>query len=226
MRRKLLVIGLILCLSVIMTACGKNSGQESTNASASSGTASSELASPSDAADQFMKAVKQKDEKTLDQIYLGDTEKVFGALESEDIEDAVGEKTMEQVEDKLFGFKYELGEEKIDGDKASVDVNIRTYDFGGLIGDFMQDYFANAISAALKGKDDSRIQEDALKTFRSRMKDLEFSSDRDATIWLTKKDGEWVVKDLSSNTTFLDALTGGAYSRMIKISKQVEKLTS
>ena len=98
--------------------------------------------SPTDVSDNFLTAIKNADNEALAECYVEDEFDLFqeasDAAESDDEED--GDKEEAEADDaltkvyeenlvpKMLEFEYELSNEKIDGDKATVDVTEKTYE--------------------------------------------------------------------------------------------------
>ena len=106
--------------------------------------------------------------------------------------------------DKVLEFDYQLGEEKIDGDKATVETTITTYPFGeiftGIVADFIPQAFANPDMT----DDDASALLDQLLMDALDKADKTYS--KTITIELSQEDGEWVVQESDEMS---NALTGG-----------------
>ena len=112
---------------------------------------------PTETADTFMTAIKEKDAETVKSVYAG---KTFDLLQETDKEsDDAFEGTLDDtLAEKIFDFDYKLSDEKIDGDKATVKVSITTYDLGGAIEDFVSEYLTQAITLSFSGTSDKQIE--------------------------------------------------------------------
>ncbi len=119
-------------------------------------------------------------------------------------EDGFGEEATQALVDKVLEFDYQLGEEKIDGDKATVETTITTYPFGeiftGIVADFITQAFANPDMT----DDDSSALLDQLLMDALDKADKTYS--KTITIELSQEDGEWVVQESDEMS---NALTGG-----------------
>lgn len=119
-------------------------------------------------------------------------------------EDGFGEEATQALVDKVLEFDYQLGEEKIDGDKATVETTITTYPFGeiftSIVGDFVTQAFANPDMT----DDDASALLDQLLMDALDKADKTYS--KTITIELSQEDGEWVVQESDEMS---NALTGG-----------------
>ena len=119
-------------------------------------------------------------------------------------EDGFGEEATQSLVDKVLEFDYQLGEEKIDGDKATVETTITTYPFGeiftGIVADFITQAFANPDMT----DDDASALLDQLLMDALDKADKTYS--KTITIELSQEDGEWVVQESDEMS---NALTGG-----------------
>ena len=119
-------------------------------------------------------------------------------------EDGFGEEATQALVDKVLEFNYQLGEEKIDGDKATVETTITTYPFGeiftGIVADFITQAFANPDMT----DDDASALLDQLLMDALDKADKTYS--KTITIELSQEDGEWVVQESDEMS---NALTGG-----------------
>lgn len=119
-------------------------------------------------------------------------------------EDGFGEEATQALVNKVLEFDYQLGEEKIDGDKATVETTITTYPFGeiftGIVADFITQAFANPDMT----DDDASALLDQLLMDALDKADKTYS--KTITIELAQEDGKWVVQESDEMS---NALTGG-----------------
>ncbi|MDO4869710.1 MAG: DUF4878 domain-containing protein [Bacillota bacterium] len=204
---KKLAIILVVCLAVTMSlfGCGSNP-------------------TPTETADTFLNAVKAGDADTLKTVYEGDNFDVL-ALLFDDVEsdggDAVDDEYFEKTLTPLLqDFDYKLSNEKIDGDKATVDVKITTYDIGGAFLAFMEDYFGQALELAFSGASDKEVEELANSIFEEKINKL---TDKDysetVTLDLVNKDGIWKVTKIDESSELINAISGN----MIKAIEEIDE---
>ena len=211
MKKKLLVITIVLAMLAALSACGPK------------------IPTPTETADTFLTAVKAQDKETLATVYAGgDLDLLEEAAESDESEEANEDSGLtkvyeDQMVPKMLDFDYELSNEKIDGDKATVDVKITTYDIGSAFTAFMADYFTQAITMAFEGASDEEIEKLANTTFESKMSELkEKTYSETVTLNLVNKDDVWKVAEIDDDDEFWNALTGN----MIKTLDQLEETYS
>lgn len=170
---------------------------------------------PTQTADTFLQALKAQDSETMAEVFAGEKLDLLDAVsdEEEDTEAADSDLTKiyeEQMVPKMLDFDYELSNEVIDGDKATVDVKISTYRIGDAFTAFFSDYLSQAFILAFSDASEEDMDTLATTILTGKLADLtEKSYEKTATINLTNKDGKWVVDMLDTNDDFLDAVTGG-----------------
>ena len=170
---------------------------------------------PTQTADTFLQAMKAQDSETMGEVFAGEKLDLLDAVsdEEEDTEAADSGLTKiyeEQMVPKMLDFDYELSNEVIDGDKATVDVKISTYRIGDAFTAFFSDYLSQAFILAFSDASEEDMDTLATTILTGKLADLaEKSYEKTATINLTNKDGKWVVDMLDTNDDFLDAVTGG-----------------
>ena len=125
--KKFFCAALIIAMVFTFASCGKDKTD----------TASSEVTtpvpaenSPTEAADNFIKALKARDNEALKKYYEGDVGDLT-LIEGDD-EPALSD-MINSMLDKIMDFGYTISNEKIDGTDATVDVSIKTYDLGGIL---------------------------------------------------------------------------------------------
>ena len=177
--RKIFSILLIFVLAASFSACGS-------------------APTPKDTAEKFLTAVKAKDAEGIRTVYdgsysedelTGTVESLLGDSEEGEVDDAT-----KQFEEKLFDFDYTIGEERVDGENAEVDVTFKTYDFGTMLGQ-------------------TRILTEELTNL------TEKSYEKTVPMKLTKVEGDWKVAKIEGDSEFLNGMFGG----MIDIVKEFEK---
>lgn len=174
---------------------------------------------PSQTADSFLQAMKTQDTDAIATYYSGDASDMAAAW----LGDSVGadidtekdltddeKAVMRKFADKLSDFDYRLGDEKIDGDSATVDVAITTYDFGKAVGDSFTEYLNKALTQAFSGKEMTTAASNKLffKEFDKQLDKLtDKSQESSATLSLSKDgNGNWKVNELDSDA--VNAITG------------------
>lgn len=112
---------------------------------------------------------------------------------------------------KVQDFDYEVKDEKVDGKKATVKVEIKTYDFGAAYKTTYDTVVADAKSGKITATTDIKDYVNNLM-FQNLNSVKDKSYKKTVTINCTKNDkGEWTT-DINSNVDFLDAMMGGMFT--------------
>ena len=112
---------------------------------------------------------------------------------------------------KVQDFDYEVKDEKVDGKKATVKVEIKTYDFGAAYKTTYDTVVADAKSGKITATTDIKdyVYNLMFQNLNS-VKDKSYK--KTVTINCTKNDkGEWTT-DINNNVDFLDAMMGGMFT--------------
>ena len=198
MKKKLLIITLVMAMIVALSACGPK------------------IPTPTETADTFLTAIKAKDGETLATVYAGGDldllDKAAEADESGETNEDTGLTKVyeEQMMPKMLDFDYELSNEQVNGDKATVDVKITTYRIGDAFTAFFSDYLSQALILAFSDASEEDLDALATTILSGKLADLtEKSYEKTATINLSMKDDKWVVDEVQTGDDIVDAITGG-----------------
>ena len=198
MKKKLLIITLVMAMIAALSACGPK------------------IPTPTETADTFLKAIKAQDGETLTTVYAGGDldllDKAAEADESGETNEDTGLTKVyeEQMMPKMLDFEYELSNEQVNGDKATVDVKITTYRIGDAFTAFFSDYLSQALILAFSDASEEDLDALATTILSGKLADLtEKSYEKTATINLSMKDDKWVVDEVQTGDDIVDAITGG-----------------
>ena len=170
---------------------------------------------PTETADTFLKALKEQDGEKLAEVFVGgDLDLLKAVADTEDdtetADTGLTKVYEEQMLPKMLDFDYELSNEQIDGDKATVDVKITNYRIGDAFTAFFSEYISQAFIMAFSDASEEDMDMLATTILSGKLADLaEKSYEKTATINLINKDGKWVVDLFDTNSDFLDGVTGG-----------------
>ena len=176
---------------------------------------------PTDVTKQFLDAIKSKDSKKIEKVYAGKELEIVnngltdltGEKAEESTETSFDEENSKLFEEKLLSFDYEMSNEKIEDNKATVDVSITTYKIGdaftNILSNYIQEAFALAFSGALK-EEINKVMNSCFKDEFEKLEKKEFQ--KTATVSLTKGDDGWTVDEIEDDSEFMDAITGGMVS--------------
>lgn len=135
---------------------------------------------------------------------LEDAKKGSEQIQSMVGSDGFGEEATKALVDKVLEFEYELGEEKVDGDTATVETTITTYPFGDIFTDVMTEFMEEAMSGGEMSDDDmTKLLDDLLM---KKMDSAEKNYEKTITVTLKKDGKDWVVQE---SDELSNALTGG-----------------
>lgn len=205
--RKIFSILLIFVLAASFSSCGS-------------------APTPKDTAGKFLTAVKAKDAEGIRTVYDGSysEDELIGTVESllgESEEGEADEEATKQFEEKLFDFDYTIGEERVDGENAEVDVTFKTYDFGTMLGQYLQRAMTEMLSAAFSGASEEEIEAIGTKLLAEELTNLtEKSYEKTVPMKLIKVKDEWKVAKIEDDSEFLNAMLGG----MIDVVKEFDEL--
>ena len=210
-RKLTMVLG--MCLIVAVALCGCGGSSEPT---------------PTETANTFLTAVKAGDTETIKTVYAGEDLDILSPIEGEDSdgdkddsEDVTDDEYFEELLlTKLLDFDYELSNEQITEDKATVDVTITTYDLGKVFTAFMEEYFAKALEMSFDGASDEEIEKVANSTFESKLNEEETKTYTETVpLTLSKQDGIWKVDPIDDDGDFMNVICGNALHTMDQLEE-------
>ncbi len=193
MKKQLSIIVLAI-MTLFLCACGSDTSTPS----------------PTDVARDFMEAIKNKDNDSLKSLYAGESLDITDGIDADAGESAEVKALYEEMYEKLFEFDYKVSNEKINDQKATVDVEITTYQLGQALTDFVTDYMGEAFSLGMAGASDDAIEKKAIEILSDKLGSMKKDYSQTVTLHLTLQDDAWVVDELKNDSDFYDALTGGA----------------
>lgn len=183
--------------------------------------------SPGEVTKNALDAMKAQDTEALAKYYSGDMGDLQGTIDSfsqegDQMTEAQAE-LMQSFAAKLYDFDYELGEEAIDGETATVGVTLTTYDMGTAFGEAISDYFSTAFAMALSGASQEELENLLYDGMRGKIDALtEKTHTSDIELTLTKTDEGWMLDSFSDEAA--DALTGGMLSAATDMSNSLNEL--
>ena len=131
--KKRLISVILLSTLVLLCACGSSSSKPEVT--------------PSKTVDQFLKGIQDEDQDAIKKVYEESTFDL-GAEAWDDDDDEEGMDTAmnkvltDDFYPRLIDFEYKIGEEEINGDEATVKVDITTYKMGDAFVAGFKDFFA------------------------------------------------------------------------------------
>lgn len=178
---------------------------------------------PAQCADTFFKSIKENNTDALAKLYTGDnvSEDINGLLSFLEEEDSNGENTdsiskenIQKLTTMIADFDYKIGDASEDGDTATVQVTLTTYNLGDAFSDFYKDFLDQAMTLALKGGNDEEITSLSNKILAEKLETCKKDCTATISLPMTKVNGSWKVNDLSDNDEVADAFSGKLLSAM------------
>ena len=204
---KLLITVLVLMSAFFMLGgCGSGSESES---------------SPSDTVDAFLQAVKAQDEEAMAKVYSGGSFDLLDATSAAGEEEATieGEESTEigmtdaideSMRPLLQDFDYEITNEQIDGDTATVDAEVTTYPVGEAFSAYFSEYLEKSLDMVMEDASTEEMDQLAFDILSEKLSGLTEKTYKGAvTLTLTKSDGKWMVDKIEKGSETADVLTGG-----------------
>ncbi|MEE1039051.1 MAG: hypothetical protein U0K95_07780, partial [Eubacterium sp.] len=188
MKRRILSLLMVFVVTVSLCSCG--------------------TPSPTDTVDKFLNGIKTQNNEEIKGIYADEEFEFANELDEED-----GKELNKVLQEKMFpmlmDFQYTLSNEVIDGNKATVDVTVKTYNFGGAFTNFMSNYLTQAFALAFSDSNESKIDKLAANLLETELTDLtEKTYEETATITLTSTENGWVIDELEDDGEVMNVLTG------------------
>ena len=189
MKRRILSLLMVFVVTVSLCSCG--------------------TPSPTDTVDKFLNGIKTQNNEEIKGIYADEEFEFANELDEED-----GKELNKVLQEKMFpmlmDFQYTLSNEVIDGNKATVDVTVKTYNFGGAFTNFMSNYLTQVFALAFSDSSESKIDKLAANLLETELTDLtEKTYEETATITLTYTENGWVIDELEDDGEVMNVLTGG-----------------
>ena len=187
MKKRVWVVGLILALAMGLMACG---GKPT-------------------ASDQVKKDLDEFKSEDIEEEF----EDVFG--DNKELEEKYHDEYLKFVK-KIQDLDYEITDEDVKDDKATVTVKITTYDFGKAYQKTYEKVIADASSGAITAESDieSYVYETMFKNLNA-VKDKDYT--KEVKISCVKEDdGEWNTS-IYDNKEVQDALMGGMISAAMSV---------
>ncbi|MEG0297749.1 MAG: hypothetical protein RR620_13595 [Clostridium sp.] len=162
--------------------------------------------SPSASVKSYFEEVKLGENGDTKELILTTLEKEVNPNGQDEIleEDSFSEEAEKAMGDMLSKIEYKIGEEKIDGDKATVSVSLNNVNFSNLFMQFLNKYMTEILNIAFEGKE--MPEEELTKLSNDLLIELMNSSEqetRTGDISLVKIDDKWQIDDNDSLTELM-----------------------
>ena len=169
-------------------------------------------ATPTEVTHNFLTALQNQDFEGANRYSVGEDEEDFDFWDSvfDDMDDdPVGIYMVERLMETFFEFDFELSNEEIDGDTATIDVQITAYNWGDVLEQWFESFFEEAFDLAMAGASEDEIEQLGLDLLSEALGNM--SKDYVDTVELTlvRVGGNWLVDEIEEDGPFVNALFGG-----------------
>ena len=144
--------------------------------------------SPTEVLDSYLKAIQTEG---FEEAGISSSDLDMDELSESDSE------LVDSLKAKMQEFEYELSNEQIDGDSATVDLKVKTYGFGEMLTEVLNEYLQQAISMAFSGASDEEMEAILNNLFREKVDNLEKTFEKTVTVEMVKGEEGCEVKDKS-----------------------------
>ena len=204
MKKKIIAILTLIIMTISLCACGGPT--------------------PTETVDTFLNGIKAQDNETVKSVYSDDE---FNFAENLDLDEEDGTELNKVFSDKLFPmlmeFEYTLSNEVIDNDKATVDVTIKTYNFGNAFSSFFSNYLTQAFAMAFNNASEEDMDKLGADLLSKELNNLtEMNTEKTATVHLSATEDGWIIDKLDEKDEFYDALTGGMVSTIETLNESFD----
>ncbi|MHC1721581.1 MAG: hypothetical protein AB9836_00100 [Aminipila sp.] len=165
---------------------------------------------PTDVANSYLSALKTEDAEQMSKLYAGEVSDMSFETASDDMSDSYSEEFLETLVSKFKSFEYKTSNEVIDGDKATVDVTIKTYKIGDAFKTAISSYIQEGLALAFSGASDEEMNTLMEDQFNKAINEATFDYESTVQLSLTKTEDGWIIDEFDENNPeVFNALTGG-----------------
>lgn len=174
---------------------------------------------PTETVDSFLSAVKAEDSEVINSVYSSGDFEFNNEIYDPDSDDEFTKELYESLIPKILEFEYEISNEKIEDDKATVDVKFTTYNIGSTLTSFMSEYVTQAMALAFSNASDEQIVSLGETLLKSKIDTMEKNYTDTVSVSLTQKDGTWIIDEFEEDGDFYNAFLGGAVDAVNDLEK-------
>ena len=179
---------------------------------------------PTETVNDFLLAVQNGEEPG--EIYADKNfkpaEKFMGdQMESGEYTEAEKE-MLESIGEKFRDFDFTLDNEKIKGEKATVDVTFTTYNFGSQLRNMLNAYLTKSFELIFEDPSEEELEKMFDELAAKHIENLEKNYTETVTISLTETDGTWVIDKLDENGDVVNALLGDMINSMDEFNENMD----
>lgn len=165
---------------------------------------------PTDVANSYLSAIKSENTEQMSKTYAGDISDMNFKSASDDMSDSYSEEFSKNLVSKFKSFEYKTSNEVIDGDKATVEVTIKTYKMGDAFKTAIGEYIKDGLALAFSGASDEEMNKLMEDKFNKAINEATFDYESTVKLSLTKTEDGWIIDEFDDNNPeVFNALTGG-----------------
>ncbi|MBQ3394116.1 MAG: hypothetical protein IJG64_03070 [Oscillospiraceae bacterium] len=124
-----------------------------------------------------------------------------------------------QLDEKIFGFDYDVIEETVDGENATVKVNITAFPIGEAVIEWFREYISTRLSMAFSGASEEEMNAYLESSFTEKLAALEEKSyESTITLSMYQTNGKWMIDESSLDSKFIDRVSDGLFSSITAMS--------
>lgn len=163
---------------------------------------------PSGAAEALLNAIKEDRIADIEKLYQGDANDL--SIEpGEKGESGLDIELEKLLVDKLHEFEFEIiGEEKKD-DKATVEIEIRTYEFGEIFSEVISEYMSSSLDDVENISSEEEMNKMLTELFKEKFDKAKLSYVKVVKIDMFKTDEGWQAASMDDYAPLVSALKGG-----------------
>jgi hypothetical protein len=143
------------------------------------------------------------------QEYFDSEVKLFDSEQDLDLGNDESNEMTERYMELFKGFEYSIKESVVDGDTATVSVEIIAYPMGELFSNYVMQLLSKAFEWAFSGISEEEMEQRTITLFLELSNDLEKTYTKTVPVYLIKKDGKWLLIGGDTNYEMFNAITGG-----------------
>lgn len=202
---------MMICMLAFTTGCSSN--ESSSNSS-----------TPSDSVNEFLEAFKNGDTGKMQEYYAGEIDD----LDLDGVEDMTGgegeisQETIDDLKAKLRDFDYEIVDENIDGENATISAKITTYSLGKTFRTVFSEAFKKA--AQNLNNDDFDMEREAEKLMDKELKNMKKDYTGEAKFTLKKDDDRWMIQPIEEDDEILNVFTGDMVNSVSEMFNGIDEL--
>lgn len=153
------------------------------------------------------------------QEYFDSEVKLSGTEQDLDLSNEESNEMTERYMELFQGFEYSIKESVVEGDTATVSVEIITYPIGELFSNYVVQLLSKAFEWAFAGISEEEMELRTNTLFLELSADIEKTYTVTVPVYLVKIEGKWLLVGGDTNYEMFNAITGG----LLDFAKQFQE---